>query len=32
MAIRFDGQFLIWPFEGGTLFPRVAAGVTVAES
>ena len=29
MAIRFDGQFLIWPFEGGTLFPRVGAGVTV---
>jgi len=29
MAIRFDGQLLIWPFEGGTLFPRVGAGVTV---
>lgn len=29
MAIRFDAQFLIWPFEGGTLFPRVGAGVTV---
>jgi hypothetical protein len=29
MAIRFDGQFLIWPFEGGTLFPRIGAGVTV---
>ena len=29
MAIRVDGQVLIWPFESGTLFPRVGAGVTV---
>jgi hypothetical protein len=29
MAIRFDAQFLIWPFEGGLLFPRIGAGVTV---
>jgi hypothetical protein len=28
-ALRFDGQFLIWPFEGGTVSPRVSAGVTV---
>lgn len=29
VAIRFDAQFLIWPFEGGTVFPRVGAGLTV---
>jgi hypothetical protein len=29
MAIRFDAQFMIWPFEGGTVFPRAGAGVTV---
>lgn len=29
VAIRLDGQILIWPFESGTLFARVGAGVTV---
>jgi hypothetical protein len=29
LAIRVDGQFLIWPFEGGMVSPRVSAGVTV---
>lgn len=29
VAIRLDGQVLIWPFESGTLFPRVSVGITV---
>lgn len=29
VAVRFDGQILIWPFESGTLFPRISVGVTV---
>jgi hypothetical protein len=29
IAIRFDAQFVIWPFEGGAVIPRVGAGVTV---
>lgn len=29
VAVRLDGQVLIWPFESGTLFARVSGGVTV---
>lgn len=28
-SVRFDVQVLIWPFEGGTVFPRVSGGVAV---
>jgi hypothetical protein len=29
VAVRIDGQLLLWPFEGGIALPRVSAGVSV---